>query len=427
MIQELHAGDRQIPASGWNEMRAAVQGITPAQQQYQSGKLNPVYITVKNVTGADLPALSVVRLSGATYTRTGDTFVNQAIANGVELDGDTPAAATDTIAITQAACAAGEFVRAIVSGATPAMILNDSVYTYSYARVKAGVTNYLEPTNDMTGIRLLYCPTATGSSSPQGGYIILDSVDDRERFLITCTASNNYASIAKKGAAFKISRGASGWEVQTNNNAATKYVIAICQEDIPDGYIGNYYMPFYTPEQNCGALPAVSASSGLTSGDSDVGHRGIGRNSAAGNTGFEHEFSNKRLDYTYSHGQYAYCPKFIYTGEAVSYNSGVGIVIEGHTYPVTFTPTALDKSLTSYPDVYAGDIITVLVEETTNVNYSASVTAIQYPTDCQKGTTIMVPSDYIMTNRGWQDTTSQGAQLPANTSCYTKVQGNALI
>jgi len=421
MIQELHAGDRQIPASGWNEMRAAVQGITPGQQQYNSSQRNPVYITVKNVTGSDLPAFSVVKLSGATYSRTGETFINQAIAHGVELDGDTPAAATDTVAITQAACAAGEFVKAIVSGATPVMILNGSVYTYSYARAKAGVTNYLEPTNDITNIRLLSCPTATGPSTPQGGYAIIDYTDDRERLLINCDSSNGYASIAKKGAIFKAKRGANGWEVQTNNNAAAKYVLAVCQEDIPDGYSGAYYMPFYTPEQNCGVLPLVDANSGITSGDNIVGHRGIGVIFGA-NSGFEHAFSNKRLDYMYSHGQYTYCPKFTYKGAAVNLNGSVGITIEGHTYAVAFPALASGYSTAMMaPDVYAGDIITVLVEEANNANYSASVTAIEYPTDFAKGTSIVV-EDTMYLGRGWDDD-----YIPNTNFKYAiKVQGAAL-
>ena len=116
MIQELHAGDRQIPASGWNEMRAAVQGITPGQQQYQSAKLNPACITVENATGATLPAFSIVRLGAAMYSsRSGSDFADLAIKNGVEIGGYTPAAATDTIAITQAACPSGGLVKALIS------------------------------------------------------------------------------------------------------------------------------------------------------------------------------------------------------------------------------------------------------------------------------------------------------------------------
>ena len=99
MIKQLHPGDTQISAAGWNEMRAAVQGLTPGQQQYQSVQRNPAYVTIKNNTGGDLPVFSVVKIDGAMYSRSGDTFINQAAQNGVELDGDTPAAVTDTIAI----------------------------------------------------------------------------------------------------------------------------------------------------------------------------------------------------------------------------------------------------------------------------------------------------------------------------------------
>ena len=88
MIKELHAGDTQISASSWNEMRAAVQGITAPQQQYQSAARNPVYITIKNQTGAALPAFSVVKLGAAIYSsRTGSEFTEQAVKNGVEIDG----------------------------------------------------------------------------------------------------------------------------------------------------------------------------------------------------------------------------------------------------------------------------------------------------------------------------------------------------
>ena len=170
MIQELHAGDRQIPASGWNEMRAAVQGITPGQQQYQSAARNPVYITVKNVTGSDLPAFSVVKLSGATYSRTGDTFINQAISNGVELDGNTPAAASDVIAITQAACPADGLVKALVSGATACYINKPSGVTCNYAKVAAGYSDYLEGTDTPTGIKVLWSAGGTGKKE---AYILL--------------------------------------------------------------------------------------------------------------------------------------------------------------------------------------------------------------------------------------------------------------
>ena len=422
MIKQLHPGDTQISAAGWNEMRAVVQGLTPGQQQYQSNQRSPVYITVKNVTATDLPAFSVVKLSVATYSFSSRSdYVDLAIKNGVELDGDTPTTAADPIAVIQADCPAGGFVKAIVSGATPVRVTIDtgSINSYSpcmYAKV-APNSYSLAVTYDITPIRII------GNIYNSYGYAIIDNNDDRQRFILYCTPSNNYASIAKKGAAFKISRGRNGWEVEYNNNASVKYIIAICQEDVPDGFTGYYNMPFYTPEQNYGAAPAVAANSGITTADSAVGHRGVGVASGGGRVGFEHEFSNKRLDYMYSHGQYTYCPKFTYTGAAVSYNNGVGIVIEGHTYAVTFPAIAPSyNSSMMAPDVYAGDIITVLVEESVSSNYSAAVTAIEYPTDFAKGSSIVVEGTMLL-GRGWDEDYITGSDF----KYAIKIQGAALI
>lgn len=412
MIKELRAGDTQISAAGWNEMRAAVQGMTPAQQQYNSSQRNPVYITIKNITGTDLPAFAVVKISGATYSRTGSNFVDLATANGVELNGDTPAAATDTIAITQAACASGEFVKAIVSGATPVMFAGD-VTAGRYLQVAPGVTDYLHTTDTPTNIRVLSdAGYATGTTTtPVGCYALIDYTDDRERFKITCTAANGLASVAKKGAVFMIARG------------AKKRCLAVCQEDVPDGYTGDYWMPYYTPEQNYGVIPNELVG-GIYSSGNIVGRRGVGSG--------DYAFSAKRLDYAYQRGQYTYEPRFVYSGAAVDRGSTVsprvGISIEGHVYPVTFPIAITTYGLQMMaPDVYTGDTITVLVEEAYTGDYGASVTAIEYPLDCAKGTTLVVPSDAPITNRGWIDTTTQGVTLPANLSCYTKDIGNALI
>ena len=163
MIQELHAGDRQIPASGWNEMRAAVQGITAPQQQYQSGKLNPACITIKSAIPADLSAFSVVKLGAATYSnRTGSNFADLAVKNGVELNGYTPTAATDTIAITQAACPRDGIVKAIISGATACYINKPSGVTCNYARPAASHYDYLEGTDTPTNIKVLWSAGGTG-------------------------------------------------------------------------------------------------------------------------------------------------------------------------------------------------------------------------------------------------------------------------
>ena len=423
MINKLTPGDTQISASGWNEIREFINSYERQQHSNDTVKRNPFLVTVKNTTDSALPALSVVKLTTPIYSRSGDTFINKGVEFGIEMNATVPDSETNVIAITQAACPADGMVKAIVCGATPVMIIGDSSSGCNYAKVVSGVTGYLELTNDPTSIRVIGVSQGSyTSSAPGGAYVAIDYIDDRERFLINCTPSNGYASIAKKGAAFKVSRGSNGWEVQTNNNSAINYVIAICQEDIPDGYTGNFYMPFYTPEQNCGVTPTVAVNSGITSPDFEIGHRGIGAASGS-RVGFEHEFSNKRLDYMYSHGQYTYCPKFTYTGAAVSYNGGVGIVIEGHTYGVIFPPLASSySSAMMAPDVYSGDQITVLVEESVNANYSATVTAIEYPTDFAKGSSIVVEGTMLL-GRGWDEDYITGTDF----KYAIKVQGAALI
>lgn len=162
MIKELHAGDTQISASGWNEMRAAVQGITAPQQQYQSGRLNPVYVTIHNHTGYALPAFSVVKINGAEYSRTGSTFVDLTTQGGVELSGYAPTAANDTIAITQEACPAGGIVKALMSGATACKIYKTSSSTPAYA-MPTNSYEHLSGSEAVTGIKVLWSASGTGA------------------------------------------------------------------------------------------------------------------------------------------------------------------------------------------------------------------------------------------------------------------------
>ena len=183
MIQELHAGDRQIPASSWNEMRAAVQGITPAQQQYQSAKLNPAYITIKNAIPATLPAFSVVSLGAAIYnSRTGSDFTDLAIKSGVELGGYMPSDITDTIAITQAACPRDGFVRALVSGATACYINRPYGITCKYAKPSASHSDYLEGTDTPTNIKVLWVAGGTGVKE---AYVRLGTFNPQQIFNVT--------------------------------------------------------------------------------------------------------------------------------------------------------------------------------------------------------------------------------------------------
>lgn len=170
-------------------MRAAVQGIAPGQQQYQSGRLNPAYVTIKNQTGGNLPAFSVVRINGAIYTdRTGDTFKNLAAKNGVELNGYRPGAASDTIAIIQEASPAGSLVKAMVSGATACIVSKADNKAYKYAKPVSNQTGYLEGTDDVTGIKILWIAGGTGNKE---AYILLEY---NTQFITTATAYGTVGS-----------------------------------------------------------------------------------------------------------------------------------------------------------------------------------------------------------------------------------------
>lgn len=258
-----------------------------------------------------------------------------------------------------------------------------------------------------------------------GVYWVTLTKDNRDFFVIS--SSDNVAQYAKKGGVFQIQRGVYGidstpcWVVKSTR-VTDSYRVAICQEDMPDDYFDNslnlyYLMPYYTPEMNYGERPNFGSSAG-------------GWNSAVtkhiGIVEGEHSFSNKRLDYTFKNGRFAYTPQFLFSGAAINNNGSVGISIEGHTYNVQFPPYSSinSTSLTSYPDVYAGDIITVLVEDSGDSAYSANVYAVNYPTDFMKGSTIATDDSYMFSGyRGWTDTSAQGTPPPAGILFFTKDQG----
>lgn len=407
MINKLEPGDRQLSASSWNEMRDRINNITPNQDTVLTSKQKSSYITVKNNTGSALPALSVVKLTTPIYNRSGDTFVNKGVEFGVEMDATTPVVASDTIAITQAACPAGGIVKAVVSGATAVIIDVPTAGSYPYAKPIAGDSSKLEATNNVTPIKILYNYPAAGT---QPGYVLIGT-DDR----LTFTVPTSLASIAKKGAVFKIYLSQLGWQVRTGRGW---YILAVCQEDMDSNATESMQMPFYTPEQNCGERPDVTET--LT----NAGENHVGVISG------EYEFSEKRLDYVYNNGQYAYCPTFVYRGAAVNMGTAsnpiLGISIQGHTYAVQIG-AGVGGSVTDYPDIYEGDIITVLVTDGGGTAYSSGVTAIEYPTDYAKGTVILTPDFTLQSYRGWDDVTSYYPNLPAGIYAMQKIAGNALI
>ena len=109
MIKKLQAGDNSIPASGWNEMRAFVQGYSFPQDTFKSPPRNPAYISVKNVTGSALPALSIVKISTPIYTRSGDAFKNKGVEYGVEMQGAAPDSESNNIAVIQEVVLGGRY------------------------------------------------------------------------------------------------------------------------------------------------------------------------------------------------------------------------------------------------------------------------------------------------------------------------------
>lgn len=260
-----------------------------------------------------------------------------------------------------------------------------------------------------------------------GVFWIIPIKDNRDFFVIKNT--DGVTNYAKKGKVFFITRGTysssniPAWVIK-DSRSHSAYRFAVCQEDMPDDYFDDpnnthFFMPYYTPEMNYGERPAVASP--MHTADGIVSHRGVIEG--------EHEFSTKRLDYVYQHGEYSYCPTFTYTGTAVNYNGGVGIDIEGHTYSVQFPAiyNGMGGSIISYPDVYAGDEITVLVIDGGGAAYGSGVYAIKYPTDYAKGSVVLTPDFTYQSYRGWNDATSFYPGLPTGIYVMEKVQGNALI
>ena len=408
-IKELQAGDTQISASGWNEMRAAIQGLTAPQQQYASTQRNPVYVTICNKTGAALPAFSAVRLDGrVTGRKYGAEAIAEALKSGVEINAYTVQSATDIIAITQAACGVDGYAKAMVSGATPVMLSNSSIDIFGYAAISPGNT-YLEASTTPTNIRLLYCPSAT--SGAEIAFALLDNTDDRQYFKISL--SRNAASqVIKKGSVIPIAYVNGEWTAESIIGAATPYRLAVCQEDMPVGKTGTMRMPYYTPEDNYGVHPLRGYS--ITSAIRHVGYD---------YSTYQMSTSATKLDYTFYKGRYTYTPKFVYRGAAKQLGTGsVGITIEGHDIGVIF-PSASSTTnypLTAYPDIYVGDELAVLVDAASYSDMRAY--AIEYPTDFAKGSAIVVEPAMVL-GRGWDREAIQGTPF----DYAIKVQGNAII
>lgn len=175
MINKLVPGAHQISASGWNEIRAAIQNLSPGQNTIPPGARNPFLITVKNTTGGALAPLSIVKIANPTYLRTGDTFANKGVEFGTELNGSTPDSEENSVAIIQGACPANGFIKAIADGCTPAFVYIEDTGNYKFAKPKDDTTEYLQATNDVTNIRILWHASGTGK---QEAYVCLDATGE---------------------------------------------------------------------------------------------------------------------------------------------------------------------------------------------------------------------------------------------------------
>lgn len=418
MIKKINPGDSQIPASGWNEMRDFVNNYEAQQRNEPASKRNPFLITVKNATGAALPALSVVRIAAPTYSRSGDTFADKGVEFGVEMNGSSPSSDDDNVAIIQGACPNNGFVKAIADGCTPAFVYkNNANEQYRYAKPIANQTEYLEGTNDPTNIVVLWHDTGSGK---QEAYIRLDAAvagDKGECFIINHGKQDgdtpiHTPTIFTKGSLHYIYWTGNYWEPVTNNEAQNGASLSCdarlvyCREDAPHS-AAEYSMPYYSPEMNYGEPPNVSA----TSGETFTNRCGVVMG--------EHKFSNKRIDYIFKNKRYAYEPIFLQEGYAVPGTvQAVGIAIEGKTYDVQFKITStLSYSLPHfYPDIWEGDNITVKVDAS---GATPVIRAIEYPIDFKEGTYLLTDTMYGSGNdgwRGWEDMTNAlFGNLPNNT------------
>lgn len=432
MIQEIHAGDRQIPASSWNEMRAAVQGITPGQQQYQSAANNPFLVTVKNVTGGTLDALAIVKIDGATYTRSGDVFANTGIMQGVEVDGATPGADTDNVAILQAACGAGGIVKAIASGCSPCFVYcADSSKTYKYAKPIANNTQYLQATDDPSDVTILWHKQGSGK---QAAYVKIDAqgTPEPEYFIINYGKGANDTpthtpTIYTKGSLHYISYNSAGyWEPSAYNEQPASSTLlkrpdgarlVVCQIDAPSS-TAECRIPYFTPESNMG-VPASYTSS-----------IGFGTVTRCGVKPGEHTFTNKMCDYAVIANSnnicsYVYSPQFV-ADVTVNGTTGGGNVVTanicGKDWTVNFPGSGSGLSATNYPDIYPYDLIIVMVDCA-----AQECDAIDYPTDYEAGT--VMPFYGSAPGRGWDSSIYPTPQPLADVglTLFYKVKTNAIL
>lgn len=419
MINRIEPGDRQISASGWNEMRDKVNGIYSGQNTILTNRNNITMITVKNNTGSNLSPLSIVALSTPIYSRSSSTFADKAAEYGTEMNGTSPANENDNIAVLQAACKPNGLVKAIGDGYTPCFVYKDEDKTYEYAKPAASQTGYLKGTNDPTSVRIVWIASGTGkkeavvcidatAAKPEKEYFIINKGNDGTE------TPTDTPTIFTKGSLHYVSYDGDDWVPSPWNEYSgsgtsvlkrpTRTKLVVCQEDAPNSN-KEYKMPYFTPESNLGVPPKVNSYVSTISGTKRCGVKPG-----------EHAFTDKWLDYLVTstvsapstgNGGYsfAYEPVFselVYVngaGDNAPIKIGIGTV-EMDCY----VPTPTDGlSGPSYPDIYEYDLIMALIDCT-----SETAEALDYSKDYREGMIIPIyknwlsDSSYSLPGRGWE-------------------------
>lgn len=369
MINKLNPGDRQISASGWNEIRERVNNIAPGQNTILTGSNNATLITVKNSTGSNLTPLSVVAVSTPIYSRSGSTFADKAVEFGTEMTGISPANEKDNIAVIQAACKTDGIVKAIGSGYTPCFIYKDENKSYEYAKPIANQTGYLRGTNDPTGIRVVWLASGTGRKE---AVVCIDAAavkPEKEYFVINkgndgTSPARHTPTIFTKGSLHYVTYDGDDWVPSSWNEASSSSTqlsrpsgtkLVVCQEDAPDSS-KEYKMPYYTPEMNLGVPPLLTNY-----------YQSAGAGCRCGVKPGEHTFTKKCLDYSVnwlSNEGITLCyePRFtdaVFTAQNPDGTQPVGVEIDGNVYDCFFPTDYAGLSGPSYPDIYEGDNILV--------------------------------------------------------------------
>ena len=402
-------GQKHIPAADWNELRDFMNNYTPQNGGMVNNPLNPFFVYVQNDTSDDLPAFSVVRLDGTIYPQrsaadTKDAALNQLL----EISGDTPTGElNENIGILQEDVEAGQLGKAVVVGASLCYVQVDNANTaYKFAK-SINSAEKLQADESEGQVRIVWKEAGTGKKL---AYVILDQTGTPtpETFLIKASTNPTASDYVKGNLAYIIwSSSDSAWipiNSFSDNVEPGKVRLVVCQEDLPSSLTEDYLMPYYPLEDNIGVTPNKSTASG----ESFTDRCGV----APG----EHVLSNKRFDYCFKYGRYAYEPKFVLQTQAEAHlggNTGVYVTINGNQYSVEF-PSGVGAgniNLVMRPDVYAGDTIAVEVE--TNLRYpnNTYVFALSYPVDYQEHTVLILPYGNPGW-RGWQDVTTD--YIPAN-------------